>query len=92
MENLGAMAYSRYTGFREITDRDVLELHCTVNNVLVWFKHSLLCNILSSHFEIFYFSKKTGFVMSCKCLHKMSESISGKNKKNIINLPSDEFV
>ena len=29
MENLGAMAYSRYTGFREITDRDVLELHCT---------------------------------------------------------------
>ena len=31
MENLGAMAYSRYTGFREITDRDVLELHCTHN-------------------------------------------------------------
>ena len=30
MENLGAMAYSRYTGFHEITDRDVLELHCTV--------------------------------------------------------------
>ena len=30
MENLGAMAYSRYTGFREITDRDVLELHCIV--------------------------------------------------------------
>ena len=29
MENLGAMAYSRYTGFREITDRDVLELYCT---------------------------------------------------------------
>ena len=28
MENLGAMAYSRYTGFHEITDRDVLELHC----------------------------------------------------------------
>ena len=28
MENLGAMAYSPYTGFREITDRDVLELHC----------------------------------------------------------------
>ena len=28
MENLGAMAYSRYTGFREIMDRDVLELHC----------------------------------------------------------------
>ena len=31
LENLGAMAYSRYTGFREITDRDVLELHCTHN-------------------------------------------------------------
>ena len=29
MENLGAMAYSRCTGFREITDHDVLELHCT---------------------------------------------------------------
>ena len=28
MENLGGMADSRYTGFREITDRDVLELHC----------------------------------------------------------------
>ena len=26
------MAYSRYTGFREITDRDVLELHC------IWLK------------------------------------------------------
>ena len=26
MENLGAMAYSRYTGFREITDCNVLEL------------------------------------------------------------------
>ena len=35
MENLGAMAYSRYTGFREITDRDVLELHCNI------FEHSL---------------------------------------------------
>ena len=28
MKNLGAMADSRYTGFREITDRDVLRLHC----------------------------------------------------------------
>ena len=28
MENLGAMADSRCTGFREITDCDVLELHC----------------------------------------------------------------
>ena len=28
MENLGAMAYSRYTGFPEIMERDVLELHC----------------------------------------------------------------
>ena len=32
MENLGAMADSRYTGFREITDRDVLELHCSLMN------------------------------------------------------------
>ena len=29
MENLGAIADSRYTGFREITDLDVLELHCS---------------------------------------------------------------
>ena len=29
MENFGAMADSRYTGFCEITDRDVLDLHCT---------------------------------------------------------------
>ena len=29
MENLGAMAYSRYTGFREITHRNILELHCS---------------------------------------------------------------
>ena len=29
MENLGAMAHSRYTGLREITDHDVLELHCS---------------------------------------------------------------
>ena len=29
MEILGAMADSRYTGFREITDCDVLELHCS---------------------------------------------------------------
>ena len=28
MENLGAMADKRYTEFREITDRNVLELHC----------------------------------------------------------------
>ena len=32
MENLGAMAYSRYTGFCEIMDRDVLELHC----IIIW--------------------------------------------------------
>ena len=36
MENLGAMAYSRYTGFREITDRDVLELHCSYNQKTIF--------------------------------------------------------
>ena len=36
MENLGAVAYSRYTGFCEITDSDVLELHCTSNAYHVW--------------------------------------------------------
>ena len=30
MENLGAMAHSGYTGFREIMDRNVLALHCTL--------------------------------------------------------------
>ena len=40
MENLGAIADSRYTGFREITDCDVLELHCimfliSIHNVFV---------------------------------------------------------
>ena len=30
MENLGAMADSRYTGFHEIMDRDVLEQHCII--------------------------------------------------------------
>ena len=32
MENLGAMAFSRYTGFCEITNCDVLQLHCTCAN------------------------------------------------------------
>ena len=30
MENLGAVADSRCTGFREITDRDVLDLQCII--------------------------------------------------------------
>ena len=34
MENLGAMADPRYTGLREITDRDVLELHCSVREFI----------------------------------------------------------
>ena len=34
MENLGAMADSRYTGFPEITDRDVLELHCIFYSII----------------------------------------------------------
>ena len=54
MENLGAMAYSRYTGFREITDRDVLELHCinfytviqgwnkAVLGVLINYEHTIM--------------------------------------------------
>ena len=42
MENLGAMAYSRYTGFREITDRDVLELHCRSSSRI---KSSFVCEI-----------------------------------------------
>ena len=30
MENLGAMADSPYTGFREIMDHDILDLYCSV--------------------------------------------------------------
>ena len=40
MENLGAMADPRYTGFREITDRDLLEPHC----ISIW---KTLINFLS---------------------------------------------
>ena len=32
MVNLGSTDDSRYTGYREITDRDVLDLQCTVNS------------------------------------------------------------
>ena len=46
MENLGAMVYSRYTGFREITGRDVLELHCT-NTQLTRPAHN-------HHYEVMY--------------------------------------
>ena len=41
LENLGAMAYSRYTGFREITDRDVLELHCIPKMLDEQHRHSV---------------------------------------------------
>ena len=43
MENLGAMADSRYTGFCEITDRDILDLYCIINLFKVYDKyfHSL---------------------------------------------------
>ena len=47
MENLGAMAYSRYTGFREITDRDVLELDCiyiNIPNITSLFKKQTIWN------------------------------------------------
>ena len=30
MVNLGSTDDSRYTGYREITDRDVLDLQCTI--------------------------------------------------------------
>ena len=49
MENLGAMADSRYTGFRKITDRDVLELHC-IKNIVEIFREKLL---LRSNFSSF---------------------------------------
>ena len=53
MENLGAMAYSRYTGFREITDRDVLELHC-VNSL------KPIKIIAEAILEYFYLPSKQG--------------------------------
>ena len=49
MENLGAMAYLRYIGFREITDRNVLELHCIYNTSI-----NLLNNIYNIKQEIIY--------------------------------------
>ena len=36
MENLGAMADLRYTGFREITDHDVLDLYCRKDQFLIF--------------------------------------------------------
>ena len=41
MKNLGAMANSRYIGFREITDRDVLELHCKTLFMLISAEHEI---------------------------------------------------
>ena len=51
---------------------------------------STLVKIFSNrHIEIFpYCSKKTGYVISCKCLILFS----WKNKKNIISLSSAEFA
>ena len=39
MENLGAMADSWYTGFRKITDRDVLDLYC----IYKWLPEARVC-------------------------------------------------
>ena len=47
MEYLGTMAYSRYTGFRKITDRDVLELHCICISLDVNFNESLTNDVVS---------------------------------------------
>ena len=49
MENLGAMADSRYTGFREITDCDVLELHCSWELVRKDIELSTTDNSLYTH-------------------------------------------
>ena len=42
MENLGAMADSGYTGFREITDCDVLDLQCICLLFVCFFFVSML--------------------------------------------------
>ena len=39
MENLGAMADSWYTGFWEVTDRDVLDLQCILFKYFTIFWH-----------------------------------------------------
>ena len=36
MVNLGSTDDSRYTGYREITDRDVLDLQCILISILGW--------------------------------------------------------
>ena len=51
------MAYSRYTGFREITDRDVLELHCIVYHVYCGINtvhHHRSCGYLCTYFDTCY--------------------------------------
>ena len=40
MVNLGSTDDSRYTGYREITDRDVLDLQCTNIDVNVELRHN----------------------------------------------------
>ena len=63
MENLGAMAYSRYTGFREITDRDVLELHCNIdrmgiNNRSLISRNTFICFSTTKFFVLEYWYNK----------------------------------
>ena len=60
MENLGAMADLRCTGFHELTDSDVLDLYCSYGQGYVSFSHYLL------YFTYFY--QKTIFDISCNCL------------------------
>ena len=49
MVNLGSTDDSRYTGYREITDRDVLDLQCIIYSI-IWSRFSILMN---------YFFKRT---------------------------------
>ena len=41
MVNLGSTDDSRYTGYREITDRDVLDLQCIHENTYILSYHDL---------------------------------------------------
>ena len=53
MVNLGSTDDSRYTGYREITDRDVLDLQCIGNIVIPsHFQDSVECRASSCNLDL----------------------------------------
>ena len=55
MVNLGSTDDSRYTGYREITDRDVLDLQCSLQaNIQTKFHKDSMENETSIMYTIFF--------------------------------------